>query len=94
MDGDIIRILNQQGMAVTDIIKRRSGEREGVDYEFDINAINDIAIMIVKVKTTLRPEDIRDFIKKLKMTKIWMPEYSDKRVYGAVAFLIEDTGAA
>jgi hypothetical protein len=50
--------------------------------------------VIVKVKTTLRPEDIRDFIKKLKMTKIWMPEYSDKRVYGAVAFLTEDTGAA
>jgi hypothetical protein len=30
--------------------KKGSGEREGVDYEFDINAINDIAIMIVKVK--------------------------------------------
>ena len=28
------------------------------------------------------------------MTKIWMPEYSDKRVYGAVAFLTEDTGTA
>ena len=50
-------------MAVTDIIKRRSGEREGVDYEFDINAINGIDIVIVKVKTTLRPEDIRDFKK-------------------------------
>ena len=37
-------------MAVTDIIKRRSGEREGVDYEFDINAINGIDIVIVKVK--------------------------------------------
>ncbi|MCA1915735.1 hypothetical protein [Methanospirillum hungatei] len=94
VDGDIIRILNQRGIAVTDIIKRRSGKRDGVDYEFDIIAINGTDIVIVEVKTTLRPEDVRDFIKKLKMAKIWMPEYSDKRVYGAVAFLTEDTGTA
>ncbi|NLL10628.1 MAG: hypothetical protein GX268_07060 [Methanomicrobiales archaeon] len=28
------------------------------------------------------------------MVKAWMPEYSDKKVYGAVAFLTEDTGTA
>ncbi|HQC00134.1 hypothetical protein [Methanospirillum sp.] len=94
VDGDIINILNQRGIAVTDIIKRRSGKRDGVDYEFDIIAINGTDIVIVEVKTTLRPENVRDFIKKLKMAKAWMPEYSDKKVYGAVAFLTEDTGTA
>ena len=94
VEGDIISILNQRGIEVTDTIKRRSGRRDGVDYEFDIIAINGTDIVIVEVKTTLRPEDIRDFLKKLKYAKTWMSEYTDKRVYGAVAFISEDAGTA
>lgn len=94
VEGDIISILNQRGIEVTDTIKRRSGRRDGVDYEFDIIAINGTEIVIVEVKTTLRPEDIRDFLKKLKYAKTWMSEYTDKRVYGAVAFISEDAGTA
>ncbi|QXO94373.1 hypothetical protein KSK55_13735 [Methanospirillum purgamenti] len=94
VEGDIISILNQRGIKVTDTIKRRSGRRDGVDYEFDIIAINGTEIVIVEVKTTLRPEDIRGFLKKLRQAKNWMPEYSDKRVYGAVAFISEDAGTA
>ncbi len=67
--GDIITILNQRGIDVTDTIKRRSGRCDGVDYEFDIIAINGTEIVIVEVKTTLRPEDIRDFVDKLKQAK-------------------------
>lgn len=94
VEGDVITILNQRGIDVTDTIKRRSGRRDGVDYEFDIIAINGTEIVIVEVKTTLRPEDIRDFVDKLKQAKKWMPEYSEKKVYGAVAFISEDAGTA
>ncbi len=94
VEGDIIAILNQRGIQVTDTLKRRSGRRDGIDYEFDIIAINGSEIVIVEVKTTLRPEDIRNFLKKLKQAKNWMPEYSDKKVYGAVAFISEDSGTA
>lgn len=84
VEGDILTILNQWGIEVTDTIKRRSGRRDGVDYEFDIIAINGSEIVIIEVKTTLRPEDIRNFLKKLKLAKNWMPEYADKKLYGAV----------
>ena len=94
VEKDVITILNQRGIDVTDTIKRRSGRRDGVDYEFDIIAINGTEIVIVEVKTTLRPEDIRDFVDKLKQAKKWMPEYSEKKVYGAVAFISEDAGTA
>lgn len=94
VEGDIITILNQRGIKVTDTLKRRSGRRDGIDYEFDIIAINGSEIVIIEVKTTLRPEDIRNFLKKLKQAKNWMPEYSDKKVYGAVAFISEDSGTA
>lgn len=94
VDGDIITLLNQRGIEVTDTLKRRAGCRDGINYEFDIIAINGNEIVIVEVKTTLRPGDIRDFLKKLKQAKNWMPEYSDKKVYGAVAFLTEDSGTS
>jgi hypothetical protein len=92
VDGDIITILNQRGIEVTDTIKRRKGRRDGIDYEFDIIAINGSEIVIVEVKTTLRPEDIRNFLKKLNQAKNWMPEFSEKKIYGAVAFISEDAG--
>ncbi|MCA1917705.1 hypothetical protein, partial [Methanospirillum hungatei] len=69
VEGDILTILNQWGIEVTDTIKRRSGRRDGVDYEFDIIAINGSEIVIIEVKTTLRPEDIRHFLKKLSQAK-------------------------
>jgi hypothetical protein len=94
VEGDIITLLNQRGIEVTDTLKRRAGCRDGINYEFDIIAINGNEIVIVEVKTTLRPEDIRDFLKKLKQAKNWMPEYSDKKIYGAVAFLTEDSGTS
>ena len=94
VEGDIVNLLNQKGINVTDIIKRREGRRDGIDYEFDIIAINGSEIEIVEVKTTLRPKDIRHFLKKLAQAKDWMPEYADKIVYGAVAFISEDTGSS
>jgi len=94
VEGDIITLLNQRGIKVTDTLKRRAGCRDGINYEFDIIAINGDEIVIIEVKTTLRPGDIRDFLKKLKQAKNWMPEYSDKKIYGSVAFLTEDSGTS
>ncbi|ABD42790.1 conserved hypothetical protein [Methanospirillum hungatei JF-1] len=94
VEGDILTLLNQRGIKVTDTIKRRKGRRDGIDYEFDIIGINGSEIVIVEVKTTLRPEDIKHFLKKIKQAKNWMPEYTDKKIYGAVAFISEDAGTA
>lgn len=93
-EGEITRILKEWGVEVTDTMQRRSGIRNGVKYEFNIIAINGTDIVIVEVKTTLRPSDIRSFVKKLKQAKNWMSEYSDKNVFGAVAFLTADAGVS
>ena len=94
VEGDIVTLLSQRGINVTDTIKRRKGRRDGINYEFDIITINDFEMVIVEVKTTLRSEDIRHFLKKLVQAKDWMPEYADKIVYGAVAFISEDAGSS
>jgi len=94
LEGDLITILKQRGVDVTGTLRRRSVHRGKISFEFDIIAITANEIIIVEVKTTLRPVDIRDFLKKLKMAKIWMPEYSNKKILGAVAFLTEDSGTS
>ncbi len=86
VEGDLIRELNQRQIAVQRTIQRISGCVKGENFEFDIIAINGEEIVIVEVKTTLRPDDIKEFMNKLSMAKTWMQEYKNSRIYGAVAF--------
>ena len=87
VEGDLIRLLNEKGIDVHQTFQRVSGSYAGDPYEIDIIASNDEDVVLVEVKTTLRPDDIKKTLKKLKMFKTWMPVYKEKKVYGAVAFL-------
>jgi hypothetical protein len=87
VEGDLIKLLNKREIQVESIIPRRRGNKNGQNYEFDLIAINGTEMVIVEVKTTLRPDDIDDFHKKLWKAKTYMPEYHDKIIYGAVAFI-------
>ena len=40
------------------------------------------------MKATLDPSDVREFRGDIENFKVWWPEFKDKRVYGAMAFLI------
>jgi hypothetical protein len=44
-------------------------------------------VVAVEVKTTLKVEHVKDFIEELKIFKKAFPEYKDKNVMGAMAFL-------
>ena len=87
VEGDLINLLKIRGIQVESIIQRRRGNKEGHNYEFDLIAINGSEMVIVEVKTTLRPQDIDDFQEKLRMAKTFMPEYKNLIIYGAVAFI-------
>jgi hypothetical protein len=87
VEGDLIKLLKEREIEVESIIPRRRGNKNGQNYEFDLIAINGTEMVIVEVKTTLRPDDIDDFHKKLWKAKTYMPEYHDKIIYGAVAFI-------
>ena len=92
--GDLVNLLNQRGIAVNDTVMRLKGKQpNGHQYEFDIIAHNGDEIVVVEVKTTLRPNDVKDFIEKLECFKTWVPLYANKTVYGAMAWLTADAGA-
>ena len=94
VEGDLIKLLQQRGIAVDHTSTRVKGTRNGEHYEFDIVAINTTELVITEVKTTLRPDDVRKFEEKLKKVKIYTPEYAPYRIYGAIAYLQEHSQAA
>ncbi len=90
VQGDLINILAKWGISVTDTSERRKGNRDGENFEFDIIAHNGEEIVIVEVKTTLRPEDVTDYQETMKKAKTYLPEYTNKTIYAAMAYLKAD----
>ncbi|MCX6278951.1 MAG: hypothetical protein NT004_12780 [Bacteroidetes bacterium] len=90
VEGDLIKLLKEKGIGVERTLRRSKGNHKGQNFEYDIIAINGAEIVIVEVKTTLRPDDVDDFHEKLWKAKTYMPEYHDKIVYGAMAFITAD----
>ena len=96
VEGDLVRLLVQRGIAITDTTTRLKGQRPGGgNYEFDIIAHNgeEVVVVVVEVKTTLRPDDVKHFLDKLDHLKDWIPRYAHNRIYGAMAWLTADASA-
>ncbi|MBI9037389.1 MAG: hypothetical protein JEY97_04580 [Bacteroidales bacterium] len=90
VEGDLIKLLKEKGIPVEQTLQRVKGNHEGENYEYDIIAVNGDEIVIVEVKTTLRPQDVKDFHEKIWKAKKYMSAYKDKVIYGCVAFISAD----
>lgn len=93
VEGDLVPILQRRGIKVEQTARRVKGSHEGLSYEFDIVARNGTEVVVVEVKTTLKPKHIREFLDKMTSFKTWVEEYAPNTIYGAVAFLQADAGA-
>jgi len=94
VEGDLVPLLTQRGIPVSDTSTRLKGKRpDGGNYEFDILAHNGTEMVVVEVKTTLRPDDVKHFLYKLDHLKGWIPRYAQNRIFGAMAWLTADAGA-
>jgi len=93
VEGDLVSLLNARGIPINDTTTRLKGRiRDGGNYEFDILAHNGHEVVVVEVKTTLKPADVDHFINKMNHFKTWLPRYADNRLYGAMAWLTADAG--
>ena len=90
VEGDLIKLLNEKGIDVDWTTQRVKGNHKGQNFEYDIIAVNGNEIVIIEVKTTLRPQDVNEFHEKLWKAKQYMSEYIDKIIYGGVAFITAD----
>ena len=87
VEGDLVDLLQAQGITVKSTYTQAHGRRNGEDYEFDILALNGEEVVVVEVKTTLKSEDVTHFLAKLDKFTVYEPHLKGLRVYGAVAHL-------
>ena len=93
VEGDLVPILRRWGILVERTFERGKHQRRGHHFEVDIVAANGEEVVVVEVKTTLRPKDVKRFLAKLQEFQEWAPEYRRHKVYGAVAYLQVNSGA-
>ena len=87
VEGDLVALLQARGISVRSTHPRVRGRRNGERYEFDILAGNGEEMVVVEVKTTLKVDDVKQFLGKLNKFTEYEPDYRGKQVYGAVAYL-------
>ena len=87
VEGDLVPLLQARGISVQSTHPRVRGRRNGEHYEFDILAGNGEEMVVVEVKTTLKVDDVKQFLEKLNKFTEYEPVYLGKQVYGAVAYL-------
>ena len=87
--GDLINLLNNRKIDVIRILSRVPYYRpdKTQDGEVDLIALNGKELVVVEIKTFLTIQDVNKFIKILNSFKKLFPEYTQKTIYGAVAFL-------
>lgn len=82
--GNLAKRLNERGIKVEKVITNAKHKSS----EFDIIAINGKELVVVEVKATLDLSDVDEFKENIEKFKIWWPEFKNKTIYGAMAFLI------
>ena len=81
VEGDLVPLLQARGISVQSTHTRMRGRRNGEHYEFDILAGNGEEMVVVEVKTTLKVDDVKQFLEKLNKFTEYEPVYQGKQVY-------------
>jgi hypothetical protein len=84
------RLFKERGIKVDTIYQRVKRHKNGKEMEVDILAINSEYAVLIEAKSTLKVEDIKEHIERLKKFKIFFPEYSGRKVVGAVGGIVID----
>ena len=84
VEGNLAKRLKEKGI----IVEKAFTRVRAPQGEFDIIVVNGKEIVVVEVRCTLDPSDVDEFVEKMQRFKMIMPEYKDKTIYGAMAFLM------
>jgi hypothetical protein len=90
---NVLRLFQAWGIQVHYIYRRATSELNGQNMEVDLLLENDEDVIVVEVKSTLKVQDVNDFLDELKDFLHFFPKYANRRIYGAVAGLSIEEGA-
>jgi hypothetical protein len=75
----------ERGVNVKRVYQRAKSQSNGKNMEIDILAENNDEVVIIEVKTTLKVDDVRDFLERIESFLEFFPKYREYRIYGAMA---------
>ena len=84
----VVRLFQQQGIAVHQVFRGAYAERDGDAMEIDLLVVNSVDVVLVEVKSELKADDVKEHISRLERFKKLFPQYVGFRVMGAVAGMV------
>jgi len=81
----LLEVFRQRGLPVNETLQRDRVRRDGREMEIDVTLVNGEIVIPVEVKTTLKVEDVRQFLERMRDLLWFFPKYRGFKVYGAVA---------
>ena len=82
------RLFKERGIVADKVFQRVKTRRNGAEMEVDILAINGEYAVLIEAKSTLKIEDVNEHIGRLEKFKAFFPEYSGRKVVGAVGGIV------
>ena len=88
-----IAMFKERGIEVEKVYQRVKAHKDGNEIEIDILAINKEYAVLIEAKSSLSVEDVDEHLERLNAFKKFFPEYSDRKVVGAVAGIVIEESA-
>lgn len=87
VEGNLVPLFQGAGVPVVEFFGRLRSQIGGIWREYDLAAVGESDVMVVEVKTTLRPSDVQRFTERIADFRRWRPFEARERVWGALAYL-------
>jgi len=84
----------KKGIPVHQVAQRLKRHLAEKTLEIDVLVTNEVHVLVVEVKSTLGVTDVKEFVEDLSQFRLFFPEYAQKDLYGAVAGIEIEKGAA
>jgi hypothetical protein len=80
-----LRLFQERGIKVTETCQGMETTRHGSQMRIDVLLSNPREAVVIEVKTTLKVEDVREFMENLEKFTFFFPRYQGMSIYGGVA---------
>ena len=94
VEGNVVDVFRKAGVPVYRQFRRVRSRIEDTWREYDLVAVGDSVAVVVEVKTTLTPSDVRQFVERIGDFREWRPDHARPQILGALAYLTAEGESA